>query len=531
MSKQTDSGGLDIDRRKYLSGSAAVGALTLGAGNAAAGDENDDTKKDDTKKDKEVTYITECPYVIKEPGYYKIAKELTVDDGACITIHASNVTLDGGNHLIKCDDGNNFNNTFPVVADNDDSVSAREESLEALDDWDGPDYFPFQSGTTGVLVRPKDDKKPGKKPEKNYLKNVTIKNLNVRYCDTGIAFYNTKNGRIKKVKAKQNYRGIYLFQSKKNTLYKNRAEKNWYGYHLLDSSSNVLKRNVAVNGYRGLCLDRLGTGSNRNVVYGTTASYNVSGVRMNGSYKNSLKKNRCTKNLSGIYVVGCKKNDLKHNKATKNLYNGIRMYDSYKNTLYQNDASKNIGTGVRLLESSSNTLKGNTASENHYSFGIRLTDSHSNTVSGNYANQNWFTNIHFGNSHKNTIKKNSVNGSRNHGIQLFRSHQNHISKNTAKKNGWYGYRLGQSKWNSGRGNTAKENDIGPVAISGGQGTNKIEVNGDWYGSQSGAASTDELQMVEVVDVDFFDQDSRTELVEVAERSAIDEAADLELADE
>lgn len=483
-----------IDRRSYLSGSVALGALSLGAGPVQAGD-----KESDDKPDRPVTKIDECTE-ITEPGRYALVTDLEAEPGEhCLEIRASNVTLEGRGHTIT--------GTDPAE----------------------PDDFPFDSGTTGVLVSPpRTDPGDGKKSKpgvERAVANVELTALTVEGFTTGIAAFETKNGRFAELTARNNEYGIGLFESANNTLESTRATGNTTaGYYLSDSCANLLTRNVAEDNEDdetpgpaapGFWLDRLASGSSHNLLVENDATRNRIGFWLTGADENVVKANDADDNRgdpgddAGILLENAHENTLVGNSANSCL-DGIALINSRENTLKKNVANENSFDGINLVNSYQNTLVNNVANSNYDVSGIILLDSHGNTLEENTANDNAHAGITLIDAHRNVLGENTTNDNAtpqaDAGVYIVESHENRLSGHTANDNDAYGYRLRDADRNTGRDNTARGNELGPIEIVGGEG-NRIEVNGELYegadandqavgaATQDSAALSERLQMI------------------------------------
>ncbi|WP_339103121.1 NosD domain-containing protein [Haloterrigena salinisoli] len=445
-----------VDRRSYLTGSAALGLLSLGAGNAVgSGDRRDQTE---TKaKEQRVREIDECT-TITESGRYELVTDLTAAPGdTCLEIRASDVTLDGNGH----------------------TITGRDAAAPA------DDRFPFDSGSTGVLVRP-----PGSETRRTCgterdLSRVSVENLIVEGFHTGIAVYETAKAELVGTHVKETSHGIFLFRAIGSVLSRNRAESNSEtGYSLLDASENILKENEAVgNSDAGFRLDRFSTGSTGNLLLENAAADNFSdGIRITDSDSNAVKRNATSGSATGIAIEDSRKILVENNDAGA-LDTAIYLTGAAENTLSGNDAVTET-FGIRLSESHRNAIATNDSSR------ISLESSHQNTLKRNSASG--IQGIVLDRSHENTLEGNTANDSLSAGILLSESHENRLLKNTADENRTYGFRLENASWNTGRGNSARDNGDGPIEIVGGDG-NEIEVNGvrytdDEFDSQNAGSS-------------------------------------------
>ncbi|WP_247730056.1 NosD domain-containing protein [Halovivax limisalsi] len=385
-----DPGDSRIARRAYLGSAAtATGALTLGAGSAVAGEDDSETdskdhsKKGDKrgtdddhgkKKKKGSTEIDQAGVVIDEPGYYELTADLshdhdhddcdcddTDDHGlAAIEIRASDVTLDGCGHGIVCEDSD-----------------------------DGADDHPLEEmfGTAGILVRP-----PGHSGEKKnkHLTDVTVTDVTVEGCDTGIGFYRTKGGTIDDAAVHDNERmGVGLARSADSCVESTVATDNGHGFLLVDVHDSELRyNNPAYNDGPGFTLAADQDGTWDNVLTHNRSWYNAHGFQLQGANDNYFARNEANENdQCGMLLTGSAENVITRNEVEANGDCGICFDSAHGNRLMRNQTNDNGRSGVCLTESDGNAFVAN-ASNDNAEYGFHLVDSDGNAGPDNAASGN-----------------------------------------------------------------------------------------------------------------------------------------------
>lgn len=267
---------------------------------------------------------------------------------------------------------------------------------------------------------------------------------------------------IKNVVVKGCYSGIYLSNSNYNTLKGNTTSNNTFGIQPDNSNYNTLEGNTALNNQVGISSSY----SSHNTLTGNTTSNNdYGGIVMSHCSGNTITDNTAESNTySGILLVyDCSDNKLDGNTALDN-HTGIRLlYSCNNNTLICNTCELNTWGIIVNMSSSNNTVTGNTTSHNYG--GIYLSNSsNDNEVADNKANSNDKHGIYIGPyCDNNSVTGNTVSNTAT-AIAVQYSSNNMVADNTASNN-THGIRIANnSSSNTLTGNTVSNNQHG-IAIS------------------------------------------------------------------
>lgn len=352
--------GSNWSRRTYLA-TGAAGLLSLGVANASgAGDE---TEVDRPRNS--VTEIDRCT-TITEPGRYALTADLEVEpDETCLEIRTSNVVLDGRGHAIR-----GTEETGEYDAPSSDSIGL----LVALGERNGNGEKPKRIEETD---RRAEACRPSGRPEPGA---VTVANLTVENCGTGIATRGLDRGQLLRTVARENYDGIVLEETARTLCYRNATVDNIRGIRLRSSDANSLLENraqdrgdgISLEGSRANTLDRneaVGNDpfgivledSDGNTITNNTANGNFVGISARSSRANTIARNTANGNVDGISCGGADGNAITDNTVRENSYFGVVLTGSDENTISRNVAADNAPYAYHLLDSSRNTGRANTS--------------------------------------------------------------------------------------------------------------------------------------------------------------------------
>ncbi|WP_226042273.1 right-handed parallel beta-helix repeat-containing protein [Natrinema sp. DC36] len=300
-----------LNRRTLLRGGAVAttGLVALGAGASAQSDETD-----------EPTVITERT-TITEPGEYVLGDDLAVADETCLTIRASDVTLDGrGHEIVRTGD-------------------------RALPDPDRPDPDTAGIGTDA----------PGSEP----LSDITVTNVTVSNFGAGIHFDDVRDGSIGATTVRENNVGIYLENSTAITVAENTVDRTgWRGIALFDSDDNVVTENTSNNGDHDLTRGLELLNSNQNTIEKNIFSNNFTGVELGNSHGNGLEENNIRDNEhENVVLRESDTNALLENTVTGSGWVGISATGT-GNEFKRNAVRDTRGYGF-IVSGTENLVRGN----------------------------------------------------------------------------------------------------------------------------------------------------------------------------
>jgi parallel beta-helix repeat protein len=327
-------------------------------------------------------------------------------DGICITINASNVTIDCAGHNIT---GKMGYGNLTIGIGNYDARS-----------------------------------------------NVTIKNCYITGYTFGIYVnlsnkYNiTNNSLIKNGKA-----GIFLDSTENSTIWYNYINDTWWTEEDPGEDFSEFCNWSAPNFYRfegGIIL----CSSNY-----TTISYNY--IKGNGTCLYDCISNH--NGAEGIFTYNSKLNNITYNifRNSGDNYDSLFFY-SYDTNYRYNDQNGtdpstgnwNVNDGIKLDNSRGFNISHSNFS-NNYEWGIFLVYSNDSYIYNNLVHYNKVGIRLGGYSSSNTITNNTANNNTNYGIYLSYSSNNNITNNIVNNNNWRGIYLYFSSHNIMRNNTAKDN--------------------------------------------------------------------------
>ncbi|VVB84279.1 Periplasmic copper-binding protein (NosD) [uncultured archaeon] len=235
---------------------------------------------------------------ISSPGTYVLTQSImNSPDSTCINITSSNVVFDGTGHTI---DGVNSQMC----------IGCPQEIL-----------------TYGVYVS----------NSATALTNVTVKNLMVMNCTSGIYYFNVQNGSITNNTLSSNYfNGISLGNSNNNNLTGNTASLSTEGILLSYSSNNNLIHNAANLNTFGISISFSSSGNHLN---SNILSNNSAGIELNlASNNNDLNSNVISNNPAGIILGGS------NNTIYNNYFNNTDNFGMSGNNTW--NTTRTSGTNI-----------------------------------------------------------------------------------------------------------------------------------------------------------------------------------------
>ena len=331
---------------------------------------------------------------ITSTGYYKLINDIYSSAPCCINITASGVIFDGNGHKIE---------------------------NSAITGYSGHGICVYNTSTT--------------------LSNIIIKNVNVRFWESGILLERVEESVIENNTAYSNRKGIKLLRSSNNSITKNSISGS--SIYLVDSTNNCITNNNASQS--SIYLER----SNHNTITNNNVTeYSSRGIAIDFSNHNMVTHNYLLGNGEGITLSYSDNNIIASNNATKN---GIGIYlieYSHNNTIMNNTIYNNFGEGLRIsYYSNNNSAINNTVNTNRN--GIFLENARNNTVASNSLLHNNNDGMWIQDSNNNTITKNIVCNNGNSGISLYSSNINLIYLNNFIDNSYsFGSSYSSNSFNS-----------------------------------------------------------------------------------
>jgi parallel beta-helix repeat protein len=280
------------------------------------------------------------------------------------------------------------------------------------------------------------------------MKNVTIKNVNVKHFYYGIwlASSSNNNSIVGNNITNNNYDGIYLVYSSYNSIAGNNVANNWCGILLsFYSSNNTVSANNVTNNFRwGIDV----INSDQNTISGNVVTNNREGIYIETSSQNILRDNNLAGNRHNFGVFAFRfsvrmpgvdwdffteevhLSTFIQDVDTSNTVNGKPIYYlvNQKNLLID---SSDIGY-LALINCTNIHVKGLTLTNNGQ--GLLLAFTTNSTIENATIAHN-SVGIHLLSSDANTIAANSISDNE-FGISLYRSSSNNITKNTLTNNGY-----------------------------------------------------------------------------------------------
>jgi len=196
-------------------------------------------------------------------------------------------------------------------------------------------------------------------------RNVTIKNMEIKWFCHGILLYKSSNSRICGNNITANYEdGIRFNDSYNSSLTGNSVEDNGCGICLDLSSNNTIRENYIAGNGDGIWLRDFADDNN---VYGNNITANsVSGIHLDSS-SNRISCNNIANNSVGVELMFAEiptgLNQIHRNNITDN-WEGIYLHElTGNNSIHENNVSNNR-CGIQLCASSNNTISGNQIEHN-----------------------------------------------------------------------------------------------------------------------------------------------------------------------
>jgi parallel beta-helix repeat protein len=253
--------------------------------------------------------------------------------------------------------------------------------------------------------------------------NVTIKNMEIKYFDTGIFLSLSSNNTLRDNDLSGNKYNFYVYGWLLSHYIQDIDDSNtvdgkpvyyWVdrrdvavpldaGYVGLVSCSNITAQNLNLkNNGQGLLL----VSTTNSTITKNNITNNEDGISLRQSTNNSISGNTIEYNYCGIYLRDSSNyNNISENDITANTERGVWLWESSNNTIADNSITNNNDVGIWLWESLSNIISGNNITTNYWT-GIRIFWSSHNTISGNTITNNYYG-IELGGSSNNTIYHNN----------------------------------------------------------------------------------------------------------------------------
>lgn len=306
------------------------------------------------------------------------------------------------------------------------------------------------------------------------VRNVTIKNINVKDFRFGIYFSSSSLCIISGNNLGNNDYGVGLSDSDNNLLFGNNITNNNYGVYLWQcQNNNVSGNSITSNNWHGVGLSYYSTD---NIVFGNNITNNNDGLclrsSLNSIYQNNIAANKeygvlieasYNNNLSGNVIDDNKYNlfvyaswqlsEYIHSIDTSNLVNGKPVYYlvNQKNLVINTSTHSQIGY-LALIDCANITVEGLTLANNgqglllaytsnsiitnnyivNNEYGVWLSWSSHNTISGNYMTSN-NCGVYFDTGSYNTVSGNYMKKNK-HGVWLSWSPCNVVSGNNITNN-------------------------------------------------------------------------------------------------
>ncbi|MCK4267049.1 MAG: right-handed parallel beta-helix repeat-containing protein, partial [Thermoplasmata archaeon] len=179
--------------------------------------------------------------------------------------------------------------------------------------------------------------------------------------------------------------GMQLYCSDNNTVQNNTFLSNDDGLLVVGPSIGnlLIDNNASINNYIGIYICSLPpnpdpsvpTSPINNTLKNNYAYSNgMFGIKISGSYNNTILDNSLNGNSEGIRISWSEWNSIINNTASFNSCDGIYVADSKNNLFQGNDVYSNTYEGISLFESENNTICDNTVSDNEYGFYLFFVD-------------------------------------------------------------------------------------------------------------------------------------------------------------
>jgi len=309
------------------------------------------------------------------------------------------------------------------------------------------------------------------------IKNVTIKNTNIKDFTFGIHLNSTSNNMVSRNNITKNYNGIKLLWSSNNTISKNRITNNYFqGIELESSFNNTCSENsITHNGWRGIkLLHSFGNTFSRNRITNNT----YQGIQLRLTFSSIFSGNKLNANKYNLDILGRKLDHFMHSIDISNLIDGKPLYylvnqknlticpATYPQVGYlalinctdmtiEGLTLANNGQGLLLAYTNNSRIIGNNVRANE--FGVWLESSFGNTVSRNNITNNDYG-VWFGSSSNNVLRGNNITNNR-YGVWPYLSFDNALTGNYIKENR-YGVWFDSSFENTVSGNNIEDNLFG-----------------------------------------------------------------------
>jgi len=309
------------------------------------------------------------------------------------------------------------------------------------------------------------------------VKNVTIKNTNIRDFTSGVHLNSASNNTVYKSNITKNYNGLELLRCSDNTISKNRMTDNYFQGLTLDSSSNnIFSENnvtnneccgvkllysfnntfsgnhITNNTYQGVQL-HLTSGSifSENTLAGNKYNFDVWGREL-GHFMHSIDISNFVEEKPIYFLIN--QTDLVIDPITHPQVGYLALINC-NNAVIKDLTLTNNGQGILLAFTNDSRIIDNNVASND--FGVWLEASFDNTVCGNSIEKNDYG-VWFGSSANNVLRGNDIRENR-YGVWPHLSFGNVLSGNCIEKNS-YGVWFDSSFENTVSGNDIEDNLFG-----------------------------------------------------------------------
>ena len=359
-------------------------------------------------------------------GLYTLTGNIT-SDGTCLTVTATNVTLDCNGYWINYSIGGTSGN-YGVYTDR---FNTTIKNCNVVDgNWTSSTQYRhgiYLDGSSNSTLR------------NNYV------NVSNGYA---IYLYSSLNSTlINNTGASDSQRGIILYRSHNNNVTNNTGISNtYYAFGLNNASNNTLEDNSAISGDHAALL--IQTSCFNNVFISNNATSTSSSAIYFEDYSNNniLIGNNGTSfgDGYGILFDDCLNETLFNNFGASDQTYGIYFSNTSNNNVTSNTGIGNVGRAIYFYESDNNTIESNTGTSQQND-GIYLAYSTNNTLisnNGTALKNNYGITIH--SSHNGTLLNNLGAANASFGIYLTNASNTNLTLNTASSNSSEGFYIDNS---------------------------------------------------------------------------------------
>lgn len=257
------------------------------------------------------TGIDSCT-TITSPGEYVLTADIESDVYTCLSVEASDVTVDGDGHTIT------VNATF-------------RESGRFL-----PSRSPFHFGA-GVTVGSPDAS----------VTNVSVENLTVTGLDAGVQFVNVHRGRVRGVTATDNEVGVRLSDTTAVTITDTTATEHVGDAIRVSAAAGVqiTDTRASDNRFAGIVL----ADTTDSVVFNATTARNFGdGIVVRNATRVTLQRVTVAQNTVGVTLWDTRRTTVTESRIDRNAFAGLALVDADTNTVSETVVS-NTTAATRLL--------------------------------------------------------------------------------------------------------------------------------------------------------------------------------------